>query len=1405
MTRAKTFRRALALLLCLVMVIGTMPVMAAGNFSDTDGHWAESAIGRWTDNGILKGENGLFRPDDYITRAELAAILVRVIGYTQMSSAAFADVSAEDWFYGDVSRLYAAGIMLGDGDGVMRPNDYITREEAAVLIARAFGIAPSAGGSDFPDGASISDWAVGYVAAMKAAGYVNGDLEGNFNSGNSITRAEVVTILNNMVTIFKNAAGEISGDAADDAGDNTVISAAGVTVKDFTTPGAIYIMEGVGSGTTTFENVNAGVVYVRGGDVLNVTGKGSLENVVADTAGTINVGKDSSIGELVLNEKNSVTGAGEVDKAVVNAGADGSSFETQPKEIVLDAGASVIVGDVTYTNTTDESKTIKKGEKLPDGVTSSEEKEDKPSGGGAVIGGGGLPSMVFNEIVVENDGGMGVITLYSSQNYGLIGSTTVLKGDISVPVDLRLHSNGFVGVYKYIIYAPAFVDDGGTTTYTLTLKRSGYQDYTLSFAYPIVGQPTNLEWVLSGGVNTGKIMWNSVPDAVKYKVTLKSFDGTVLAVQNEYETTNTEYDLLAEMKSLDRYVFSVSVRAVFGIVAGDSATVTYTAPFLTSPTITTATTTDVEFTVTNDDNAETDKYIVNIYKGGVKTGKTATIDAVSGQTSYGVALGTAITDLGSGTYRVTVKAVTKAGSIYWTSPESTSSANITVSGAGSIVVSADVIPDASAVLTVVGVGNEYADGDKAYLQAVAESDYEFGAWEYPNGTFAYDEVLELTVADADIAVKLHMLANGFKCNTAYADISNITTNVGADASSGVRVTPISDDAVHFSVDDQLVEWVMFKIGNTYVAFEKNLSNGWVEMASTLYPVAVPSDSPTSNKVIANLSSGCINYDVPNTEDGFKQVQFFFGIDNTPSFVDHSRAGIKYYYTVQPGQPEIGKTFTYAQVSDWNQFSTALLSDAANDPHRPVPYTVELMNDISFPTGAAKVFGFSGESSFSERELTIIGNNYTVDFALLFPNDGTNAAQNITIKELIVSIGNTDEAKAGLAVTNYAAVMMPNGVKNITLEDSYIKIYPLWQGLDGDPDSYGVFVAQGVDGLIWLEGCTIENDNNYNGSYGMWTSNILNTGLYDNGIYGYNALGIGAVNDNFEKLESDNGTNIAGFQFVDNIFESRAPDARDVLILDMAASAFTQTSGNLFDYDTWFSADAKALFDALLGTKNSDLFYIHILNASADAGEHNDAKLYYSTPNTYGWTSDYYVTNGINHLGGSSNITGALVNNVSEIDFDTTESQSIWPTATWGTQLAANASSMSPTYVISGSNINATGTLNYVELLSSDSAAAWPTEQQKGFYALFSLEIPADAQYSTGTIVEFGSLQLSYDDITDWRDGLKVLEMWVFLGANETTAKAKTISIKTDWDGTGTRYAQAAYTLNFAGVTFDPII
>ncbi|TVY00405.1 S-layer homology domain-containing protein [Cohnella terricola] len=175
------------------------------SFADTKGHWAEEAIAALTAKTILNGvSKAEFAPRKPVTRAEFAAMLVRALGLRDGGApAAFGDVKPGAW-YADPVRIAAQyWIVEGSSDGTFRPGATITREQMAVMVARALALRPSAGpAKDLPalrDKDKLQSWSKEAVDAVLRAGIMEGKSSGLFAPGDSATRAEAAVLLERLL------------------------------------------------------------------------------------------------------------------------------------------------------------------------------------------------------------------------------------------------------------------------------------------------------------------------------------------------------------------------------------------------------------------------------------------------------------------------------------------------------------------------------------------------------------------------------------------------------------------------------------------------------------------------------------------------------------------------------------------------------------------------------------------------------------------------------------------------------------------------------------------------------------------------------------------------------------------------------------------------------------------------------------------------------------------------------------------------------------------------------------------------------------------------------------------------------------------------------------------------------
>ncbi|MEY9974481.1 putative repeat protein (TIGR02543 family) [Lysinibacillus sp. RC46] len=163
-------------------------------FKDIDNNWAKEMIEQIANRCIIKGyPDGTFRPNNMIQRQHVVLMIERALPLTPLREAVpFLDVPHSHPYYQQITLLQQAGIVDGS-NGTFRPDAYLTRAQMAKMMVLAFDLTPS-GNSSFKD-VDPSHWASGYIATLADHNIALGDENGNFRPDENLTRAQFTAFM----------------------------------------------------------------------------------------------------------------------------------------------------------------------------------------------------------------------------------------------------------------------------------------------------------------------------------------------------------------------------------------------------------------------------------------------------------------------------------------------------------------------------------------------------------------------------------------------------------------------------------------------------------------------------------------------------------------------------------------------------------------------------------------------------------------------------------------------------------------------------------------------------------------------------------------------------------------------------------------------------------------------------------------------------------------------------------------------------------------------------------------------------------------------------------------------------------------------------------------------------------
>ncbi|PKM51246.1 MAG: hypothetical protein CVV02_07770 [Firmicutes bacterium HGW-Firmicutes-7] len=339
--KLKNIKNIMAVLTVFSILMSTVSVTTFAA-SDITGHWAESEIEKWLEKGLVTGyPDDTFGADHNITRVEFFTIVNRVFGFSEESSIEFTDVPTHKWYYGEIAKSIAAGYVSGYPDKTLKPEAYITRQEAATIIATVFELSNEVSNlaTEFSDAKDISDWALASARVMKDKGYINGYPDGSFKPLNHIKRSEAIKILDNASGEVFNKVGTYTTDQVG----NLIVNTSDIILKDMKVKGDLYLTEGIGQGDITLDGVSVeGTVFIAGGGEESIkVNNTSLENTV--------INKRIGRVRVVTTGSTRINHTTLLSAAILENNANGVSFSNVAIRTLL-TGQVSILGDFNHVN-----------------------------------------------------------------------------------------------------------------------------------------------------------------------------------------------------------------------------------------------------------------------------------------------------------------------------------------------------------------------------------------------------------------------------------------------------------------------------------------------------------------------------------------------------------------------------------------------------------------------------------------------------------------------------------------------------------------------------------------------------------------------------------------------------------------------------------------------------------------------------------------------------------------------------------------------------------------------------------------------------------------------------------------------------------------------------------------------
>lgn len=310
--RSRILSIALSAMLFLTISVPftTESVSAYTPFYDIRGHWAEGYIKDIVEKGIINGyPNGSFKPDAPVTRAEFISMINKTLGNGDMNSIYFSDVPYNAWYYNDVSKAVAANYISGYNDNSFKPNSFISREEAAVIISRIVPTYNVKGTlKKYKDAKEVSSWAKDALDRVCGKGYIGPYDDEKIHPSDFMTRAQTAKAICSI------ASGEII-----ETGTKRV-KAASTKLEGTIYSNGVTISDTLGDESATINNcVILGKLTINGGGTNTIT-------VSNSKVSRCEIEKENSAVRLLLSGESSIGETSVEETAIVEAGKLSGGF-----------------------------------------------------------------------------------------------------------------------------------------------------------------------------------------------------------------------------------------------------------------------------------------------------------------------------------------------------------------------------------------------------------------------------------------------------------------------------------------------------------------------------------------------------------------------------------------------------------------------------------------------------------------------------------------------------------------------------------------------------------------------------------------------------------------------------------------------------------------------------------------------------------------------------------------------------------------------------------------------------------------------------------------------------------------------------------------------------------------------